>query len=157
LLHSYTKDSPGRGVHILAYGALPSKNIHTAIEMYGYDRFTTITTDHIAGTPTTKEQRQEAICHAEEHHRQVVVRERRFRWEVGRPAAEYLNDLLAHGAIARGQLLSELVVPGGISGELEVELRPLRIRPGKPCELLGHRLVQDLIDTLPVFAAAEGH
>mgnify|MGYP007135467966 CR=1 FL=1 len=29
--------------------------------MYGHDRFTTITTDHVAGTPTTIEHRQEAI------------------------------------------------------------------------------------------------
>jgi Integrase core domain len=62
-LHSYTELSPsGTGLHMLAYGALPGKNIHTAIEMYGQDRFTTITTDHITGTPATIEQRQEAIA-----------------------------------------------------------------------------------------------
>src|SRR6266487_7208175 len=48
-LNSYTELSPsGSGLHILSYGQLPGKGIHTAIEMYGQDRFTTITTDHIA-------------------------------------------------------------------------------------------------------------
>ena len=61
-LNSYTELSPsGTGLHILTYGQLPGKGIHTAIEMYGQDRFTTITTDHIAGTPATIEQRQEAL------------------------------------------------------------------------------------------------
>ncbi len=60
-VNSYTEASPGKGLHILAYGSMPGKGIHTAIEMYGQDRFTTITTDHLAGTPATIEQRQEAI------------------------------------------------------------------------------------------------
>ena len=60
-LHSNTEASPGNGLHVLAYGSRPGKNIHTAIEMYGQDRFITITTDHIPRTPTTIEQRQEAI------------------------------------------------------------------------------------------------
>ena len=51
-LYSYTELSPsGTGLHILSYGQLPGKGIHTAIEMYGQDRFTTITTNHLAGTP----------------------------------------------------------------------------------------------------------
>jgi putative DNA primase/helicase len=62
-LNSYTEVSPsGTGLHVLAFGALPGKNIHMAIELYGQDRFTTITTNHIAGTPTTIEQRQDAIA-----------------------------------------------------------------------------------------------
>jgi putative DNA primase/helicase len=62
-LNSYTEISPsGTGLHILAYGRLPGKNIHTTIELYGQDRFTTITTNHLAGTPTTIEQRQESIA-----------------------------------------------------------------------------------------------
>ena len=53
-LNSYTELSPsGTGLHILTYGQLPGKGIHTAIEMYGQDRFTTITTNHLAGTPAT--------------------------------------------------------------------------------------------------------
>jgi len=60
-INSYTEASPGNGLHVLAYGKLPGKGIHTAIEMYGQDRFTTITTNHLAGTPPTIEYRQEAI------------------------------------------------------------------------------------------------
>ncbi len=60
-LNSYTEASPGDGLHILAYGQLPGKGIHTAIEMYGQERFTTITTNHIPGIPTTIAHRQEAI------------------------------------------------------------------------------------------------
>jgi primase-polymerase (primpol)-like protein len=61
-LSSYTELSPsGTGLHILSYGNLPGKGIHTTVEMYGQDRFTTITTDHIAGTPQTIEHRQEAL------------------------------------------------------------------------------------------------
>lgn len=62
-VNSYTEISPSRtGLHILAYGNLPGKNIHTAIEMYGQERFTTITIDHILGTPTTIEHRQEEVA-----------------------------------------------------------------------------------------------
>ena len=57
-LNSYTESSPGNGLHILAYAHLPGKGIHTAIELYGQDRFTTITTNHLPGTPTTIEHRQ---------------------------------------------------------------------------------------------------
>jgi putative DNA primase/helicase len=61
-LTSYTEASPsGTGLHVLAYGKLPGKCIHTAIEIYGQDRFTTITTDYLAGTPTTIEHRHEAL------------------------------------------------------------------------------------------------
>jgi putative DNA primase/helicase len=43
LLNSYTEVSPsGTGLHILAFGNLPGRGIHTAIEMYGQDR-----TDHL--------------------------------------------------------------------------------------------------------------
>ncbi|HYT36641.1 MAG TPA: hypothetical protein VEL49_05620 [Ktedonobacteraceae bacterium] len=60
-LNSYTEVSPGKGLHILAYGRLPGRGIHTGIEIYGQDRFTTITTDHLADTSLTIEHRQEAI------------------------------------------------------------------------------------------------
>jgi hypothetical protein len=60
-INSYTEASPGKGLHMLAYGNLPGKGIHTAIEMYGQYRFTTITTAHIAGTSTTIAHRQDAI------------------------------------------------------------------------------------------------
>src|SRR3989440_5263522 len=61
-LHSYTEASPGKGLHVLAYAQLPGKGIHTAIEMYGQDRFTTITTNHIAGTPTTIAHHQDEVA-----------------------------------------------------------------------------------------------
>src|SRR6266581_6643411 len=48
-------------IPFLVYGTLPGKGIHTTIEMYGQDRFTTITTNHLPGTPPTIEQRQEAL------------------------------------------------------------------------------------------------
>jgi putative DNA primase/helicase len=61
-LNSYTEVSPsGTGLHVLSFGNLPGKNIHTGIEIYGQDRFTTITTNHLDGTPTTIEQRQETL------------------------------------------------------------------------------------------------
>ncbi len=61
-VNSYTEVSPsGTGLHVLMFGQLPGKNIHTDIELYGSDRFTTITTKHIATTPRTIEQRQDEI------------------------------------------------------------------------------------------------
>jgi primase-polymerase (primpol)-like protein len=61
-INSYTEISPsGTGLHVLTYGQLPGKGIHTEIELYGSDRFATITTKHLATTPTTIEHRQEAL------------------------------------------------------------------------------------------------
>jgi putative DNA primase/helicase len=61
-VNSYTEVSPsGTGLHVLMFGQLPGKNIHTDIELYGSDRFTTITTKHIAITPRTIEHRQDEI------------------------------------------------------------------------------------------------
>src|SRR5947209_12378650 len=61
-LNSYTEISPsGTGVHVLAYGSLPGKNFHTAIEMYATDRFATITTDHFPGTPAMIEHRLDEV------------------------------------------------------------------------------------------------
>ncbi len=61
-INSYTEVSPsGKGLHLLAYGNLPGKGIHTAIELHGQDRFTTITTNHLAGTPPTFAHRQAAL------------------------------------------------------------------------------------------------
>ena len=73
-LNSYTEVSPsGTGLHILAYGQLPGRGIHTGIEIYGQERFTTITTDHLAETPFTIERRQDAL--AALYHRFAPVRE----------------------------------------------------------------------------------
>src|SRR2546421_810877 len=60
-INSYTEASPGNGLHILCYGNLPGKNIHTGIEIYGQDRFTTITTRHLEKTPLTIAHRQDAL------------------------------------------------------------------------------------------------
>jgi len=61
-VHSYFEASPYKGLHGLVYVGRPIKNLHTdEIEIYGYDRFTTITTDHIPDTPTTIELRTDAI------------------------------------------------------------------------------------------------
>ena len=59
---TYYEASPNDGVHGLVFVDTPMKSLHTeAIELYGQDRFTTITTDHIAGTSPTIEYRTEAI------------------------------------------------------------------------------------------------
>jgi primase-polymerase (primpol)-like protein len=61
-VNSYFEASPNTGLHGLVYVGRPIKNVHNEeVEIYGYDRFTTITTDHIAGTPTTIELRTAAI------------------------------------------------------------------------------------------------
>lgn len=58
-LNSYTETSPsGTGLHVLAYASLPGKNFHTAIELYGSNHFTTITTDLLIGIPAKIEHRQ---------------------------------------------------------------------------------------------------
>src|SRR5260370_29928207 len=51
---TYFEASPNKGLHGLVYVGRPIRNVHTEnIEIYGYDRFTTITTDHIEDTPAT--------------------------------------------------------------------------------------------------------
>jgi P4 family phage/plasmid primase-like protien len=72
-LNSYTELSPsGKGVHIWLYGSIPD-NIGadpdgiSKIEMYDHERYFTVTGKHLAGTPTTLEERQEELTtlHAE--------------------------------------------------------------------------------------------
>ncbi len=93
-LNSYTERSPsGTGLHILAYGNLPGRGIHTAIEIYGQDRFTTITTDHIPGTPATIENRTE----------EVLALYRQFAPPV--EARDYQNT---RGGVGSGNALAEL-------------------------------------------------
>ena len=60
-LNSYTEVSPTNGLHVLAYGQLPGKGIHTGIEIYGQDRFTTITTDRVSGTPSVDDNQKRLI------------------------------------------------------------------------------------------------
>ena len=62
-LDSYTEVSPsGCGVHVLVKGDLPpGRNRRGDVEMYDEARFFTVTTDHIEGTPTSLERRQDAL------------------------------------------------------------------------------------------------
>jgi len=75
-LTSYTELSPsGTGLHVLAYGVLPGKGIHSGIEIYGQDHFTTITADQIPGTAATIQHRQDAVTSL--YHRFAPPVERR--------------------------------------------------------------------------------
>src|SRR5438270_9378763 len=60
-LSSYTEYSPSKlGVHILTQATLPGAGRKIGnVEMYAEGRFFTLTTDHIPGTLTTIEHRQE--------------------------------------------------------------------------------------------------
>src|SRR5437773_4080426 len=60
-LSSYTEYSPSKlGVHLLTKASLPGAGRKIGhVEMYAEGRFFTITTDHVAGTPTTIEDRQQ--------------------------------------------------------------------------------------------------
>ena len=63
-LNSYTEISPsGTGLHIIALGTLPPGwRKRGGIELYDRARFFTMTGDHLPGTPTTIEERTEAIA-----------------------------------------------------------------------------------------------
>jgi putative DNA primase/helicase len=107
-LNSYTEVSPSRtGLHILAYGRLPGKNIHTAIEMYGQDRFTTITIEHLAGTPTIIEQRQEAIASLYNRFAPPVTEanSQNTRWGVGSYKYRFLGKEGEKGEASSRDLL----------------------------------------------------
>src|SRR5438874_3647676 len=60
-LASYTEYSPSKlGVHILTQATLPGAGRKIGhVEMYAEGRFFTLTTDHVPGTPTTIEDRQQ--------------------------------------------------------------------------------------------------
>ncbi len=60
-LSSYTEYSPSKlGVHILTQATLPGAGRKIGnVEMYAEGRFFTLTTDHIPGTPTIIEDRQQ--------------------------------------------------------------------------------------------------
>ncbi len=74
-INSSTEISPsGTGLHILTFGRMPGRNLHTQIEMYGQDRFTTITTNHLTETPTTIEYRETALVAVYQQFRLPVVR-----------------------------------------------------------------------------------
>jgi hypothetical protein len=62
-LDSYTEVSPsGRGVHVILEGELPpGRNRRGDVEMYDEARFFTVTSDHLEGTRTSLERRQDAL------------------------------------------------------------------------------------------------
>lgn len=62
-LDSYSEVSPsGQGVHVIVEGELPpGRNRRGDVEMYDEARFFTVTADHIKGTPTSLERRQDAL------------------------------------------------------------------------------------------------
>ena len=59
-LSSYTEYSPSKlGVHILTKATLPGAGRKIGqVEMYSQERYFTLTTDHVPGTPTTIEHRE---------------------------------------------------------------------------------------------------
>ncbi|MFC4407253.1 phage NrS-1 polymerase family protein [Haloarchaeobius iranensis] len=63
-LDSYTEVSPsGTGVHVLIEGTIPStKSRSGSVECYDSARFFTMTGDHLPGTPTVIEKRQDAFA-----------------------------------------------------------------------------------------------
>lgn len=62
-LESYTEVSPSRtGYHVLLHGELPDgRNRRGGVEMYDQSRFFTVTADHVDGTPTSINERQDAL------------------------------------------------------------------------------------------------
>ncbi len=92
-LDTYTEYSPSfrrstgqGGLHLLVQGKPPSSKKVGNIEVYGEKHYLTITTNHLEGTPTAINSRQEAL---DVLYRQIVphVEDRPFqntRWGVGR-------------------------------------------------------------------------
>lgn len=71
LLDSYTEWSPsGEGFHIWVKGEIPRSliNHEAGIEVYSVGRFFTFTGDHVAGTPTAIEERQDEIYEIYDRH-----------------------------------------------------------------------------------------
>ncbi len=61
-LWSYTELSPSHtGLHILVEGSIPEGRRRGNIEMYGKERYFTLTTNHLKGSPETIEERQTAL------------------------------------------------------------------------------------------------
>ncbi|ELY41614.1 phage NrS-1 polymerase family protein [Natronorubrum sulfidifaciens] len=62
-LESYTEVSPsGTGYHVIIHGDFPGgRNRRGGVEMYDQSRFFTVTADHVDGTPTSINERQDAL------------------------------------------------------------------------------------------------
>src|SRR5438067_212774 len=78
-LSSYTEYSPSKlGVHILTQATLPGAGRKSGnVEIYSHDRFFTLTTHHVQGTPTTIAERQ-AEVNALYHHVALLGVEREY-------------------------------------------------------------------------------
>lgn len=62
-LWSYTELSPSHtGVHILVEGNIPEGRRRENIEMYSTERYFTLTTNHLKGSPETIEERQQQLA-----------------------------------------------------------------------------------------------
>ena len=63
-LNSYSEISPsGTGLHILVHGQLrPGRRRKGGVEMYDSGRYFTVTGQHVEGSPTTVERREEELC-----------------------------------------------------------------------------------------------
>jgi putative DNA primase/helicase len=108
-LASYTEYSPSKlGVHVLTQATLPGAGRKSgAVEMYSQERFFTITTDHLAGTPTAIAARQEAID-ALYHRIAAVGAERTIQnTRVGVGSGSALTELPPEAA--RDSLLQQLL------------------------------------------------
>jgi primase-polymerase (primpol)-like protein len=93
-IDSFFEASPNDGLKGIVRVDRPIKSLHTdVVEIYGQDRFTTITTDHIAGTPPTIENRTEALDPL--YHRFA-------------PAVEETNNQNTRGVFGSGGNLTEL-------------------------------------------------
>lgn len=105
-INSYTEISPSRtGIHILVYGAVPG-SVHSTIELYRQDRFTTITLNHVPDTPISIESRQEEL---DTLYRQFAppVPQRERQNTVGGVGTAQLSALPPEAA--RDKVLQELV------------------------------------------------
>jgi len=87
-LNSYTEKSPSKhGIHIWVYGSVP-KNIGAGddhIEIYDCKRYFTVTGNHLPGTPTTIEERQDVL---DALHSETIERRRKAKEAKRKPATQ---------------------------------------------------------------------
>jgi putative DNA primase/helicase len=91
---TYYEASPNDGIHGLVFVETPMKSLHTeALELYGQERFTTITTDHIPGTPITIESRTEEVHALYEHFAPPVTETNNQNTRLGVGSGATLTEL----------------------------------------------------------------
>lgn len=112
-LDTYTEFSPSwnkatgtGGVHLFVAGKPPASKKAGSIEVYGEKHYLTITTNHLPGTPTTINSRQEAL---EALYRTITspVRERPYQNTRGGQAGGMLTELPPEAQ--RDELLQRLL------------------------------------------------